>query len=180
VHHPLARAELAVYAPMDEQAELRIGEPAARGEPLGGDRIAGLSPRGSTAPRQQRCGGEGYAQPVQRPLRFGVGLRLGCAGGRGGAGDCGLRIADCRFAREGRFSVRASRLPGNRNRLAIPQSVIRNPQCHSTRSTSAPRNTTILTSPLAPKKAASSRDRSPGCTSRCSQAMSAAPRATPA
>src|SRR2546423_5568343 len=50
---------------------------------------------------------------------------------------------------------------------------------HSTRSTRAPRNTTMLTSPLAPKKAASSLDRSPGLTSRCSHAISAAPTATP-
>src|SRR2546426_6122640 len=57
VHHPLARAELAVHAPVDEQAELRVAEPAAGGEPPAREGNARPRRPGGTAPGGQRSGG---------------------------------------------------------------------------------------------------------------------------
>ena len=83
LHHPLALAEQAVNAPVDEEAELRVLEPLARGESLG---RSVLGPRGSgLANRQRDAKGERRSSPTTALRRPDLGAFQGL-GNHSGAG----------------------------------------------------------------------------------------------
>ena len=80
LHHPLAFAELAVDAPVDEHPELRVAKPFARGGTFGRNGVWRLTRRARDGNRETRdgdsytthgsTGGEGLRQSTRaRPLR---------------------------------------------------------------------------------------------------------------